>query len=177
MRLYIEDLNKAVSQTPSTGTDTKDESQSIVSDKRSYTTNPVGVMGGGGSVSYDDPDSGKDWKHDKDSSVENALEEERQKRNKEAQDRNLVPTEEEVSMTKSLDESANDMIKSLNNKFSAELNRYRLSDSERSFLKSELGLSEDDIRKGNISVGPKERAKFCNWLQDQFEKSLEALRS
>lgn len=166
MNLYL-DLSKGQGVT-SVGTTTKREPQSIATYKESFVSSPSGVANDG--AAYDDPKVGKKWKHGE--SEDEALEEDREKRNKEAQDQNLVPTPEEVGMKKAFDLDALDMVKSLTSGLRDQLNLHKLSATEVEFLHLVKGFSHEEIHRGTHVIAGKDRALFSNFL---CEKALSAV--
>lgn len=170
MRIYL-DLNKA-GGTSTGGTTTKKEGQSIASNAESYAESPSGVANA--DASYDDPKVGKKWKHSEDDGEE--LEAARQKRNKQAQDRNLVPTPEEAgTVKKAFDESANDMVKSLTSGLRSSLGLHQLTNTEVEFLQVIKGYSSEEIQKGGQLIAGKDRKLFSDWLCERVAKSLDGI--
>ncbi len=171
MELYL-DLSKAQGQT-AIGTTAKKEPQSVRSAKESSTSQPAGVAND--SATYDDPDKGRKWKHTE--SQDDELEEDRQAANKQAQDRNLVPTPEEVGGTikKAFDLDALDMVKSLTSGLRDSLNLNTLSTPEVDFLHIVKGFSHDEIKKGNHLIVGKDRALFSAFLCERALASVDKL--
>lgn len=169
MRLYL-DLNKASQNTG--GTSTKSEEQSVASHKNSYVRTTSGVSGGsvGG---YDKPEVGRDWSHGDDEKLDDEVEAARQARNKQAQERNLVPTEEETGMQKALAPNSMDMVKSLTARARQSLQLHDLTTTEVDFLKSIKGLTEEDIRRTQPLIVGKDRARFGAWLCERVTKSVD----
>jgi len=173
MKLFVEDLDKAIAQTPNVGQTTKPSKQSTREYNESFSKQPVGVAPG--SVARpDDPDKGKKWKHD--DSLEDELEEERQKQNAEAQERNLVPKKEETTVKKSLNVGATDVLKSLNGVLEDRIRAMRPSDSEIDFLVQVKGCSLEAINKGQVFITGADRTEFHEWLNSRLTKSLKSLR-
>lgn len=172
MHLYL-DLKKAAGQS-SGGTTTKKEEQSVASDGESYVETTSGVSGA--SAAYDDPDVGKEWQHDEEDSLDNEQEEKRQKRNKKAQKRNLVPTPEEAgTVKKSFDVSALDMVKSLTSTIRRDLSLDKFTPVERDFLKSIKGYTDEELAKGNITIGVRDRQLFSEYLLVQAQNRIDKM--
>lgn len=170
MKLYL-DLNKA-GQT-SGGVTTKTEDQSIASYKESYTESPSGVANA--SSSYDDPKKGKKWKHTE--AADEELENDRQARNKKAQDQNLVPTPEEAgTVKKSFGIDANDMVKSLTSGLRDALQLNKLSAAETEFLTLVKGFTQEELDQGGITITTgKDRAAFSEFLCEKVRLSVDNL--
>lgn len=170
MKLYL-DLMKAGGQS-SGGVTTKKEEQSVASHAESFVESPSGVAND--SATYDDPDKGKKWTHSE--SQDDEIEEDRQARNKKAQDRNLVPTPEEAgTMKKAFDSDAVDMVKSLNSGLRDSLQLNKLTSSEVDFLHLVKGFSHEDINRGGIIIAGKDRAAFSSFLCEKALLSLDRL--
>lgn len=169
MRLYI-DLNKA-GQT-SGGSSTISEEQAVAGNNESYVRRTSGV--GGESVGgYDDPDVGRDWSHGEDEALDDEVEAKRQARNKQAQDRNQVPTDKEAGITKAFDSSANDLLKSLTCNVRRTLNLHELTPVETEFLKSVKGFTDDEIKKSHPTIMGRDRTLFSNWLCERAARSVD----
>lgn len=171
MRLYL-DLQKAAAQ-PTGGTTTKKEEQAVAEDAESYVETTSGVSGG--SASYDDPKVGRKWKHDDDDSLDDEVEEQRQRRNARAQARNLVPTKEEIGIKKAFDETAIDMVKSLTSGLRDVLKLNTLTASEIDFLHTVKGYSLEEIKKGQLVIAGRDRNAFSEFLCQKVSKSLDNL--
>ncbi len=171
MDLYL-DLNKAQAQATG-GKTTKKEDQSVASYGESFAESPSGVANDG--ATYDDPDKGRKWKHDEEDSLDNELEESRQKRNAKAQKRNLVPTPEEVGK-KSFEQSSTDMVKSLNSGLRDALGLNKLTAPEIEFLHLVKGYSLEEIDRGGIFIASgRDRQAFSAFLCERVAKSLDEL--
>jgi hypothetical protein len=171
MQLYL-DLQKAITQATG-GTTTKKEEQSVASDAESYVETTSGVSGH--TAAYDDPETGKRWTHDEEHSLDNEVELQRQKRNAKAQQRNLVPTKEEVGDKKSFGESPIDMVKSLTSGLRDSLNLNKLTSAEVEFLHVIKGYSLEDIKRGSVVISGKDRRAFSAFLCDRAARALGTL--
>lgn len=171
MELYL-DLIKA-GQMASSGTTAKKEDQAVASDAESYLERRPGVANEG-SAGYDDPDHGKKWTHGGET-LDDKVEQQRQARNKKAQDRNLVPSDEEAGLKKAFEDSSLDMIKSLDSGLRNTLGLNTLSQTEVDFLHLVKGYSHEDISRGRVAITGRDRQLFSSWLCDRVQKSLDGL--
>lgn len=173
MKLYL-DMYKA-STSFSAGKTTKKEEQAVASDAESYVESPSGVASPGG-ASYDDPKVGKKWTHGEDEKLDDEIELARQKRNTKAQERNLAPKKEEVSIKKAFDTDAMDMVKSLTSGLKERLQAPSVTDTEYEFLTVVKGYSDLDIRRGRAIITGKDRRLFSDFLCNRLLKSLDGLQ-
>lgn len=150
------DLLKAVTP-PNVGSSTLSDKRAQRKTKESYAKNPVGVMGGSGIAMYDDPDVGKQWKHDEEDSVDAELEEE------------VRNQEEDEDAEKSV---AVVLLKSIRGVAEQDAKRYRPNESEVVFMRDVLGYNESDIMKGLVGIRGRDRHRFHEWMLDRMYKSL-----
>lgn len=161
-KLYL-DLNKA--NLSSAGSTPKRRDQSVADYEESFGDDHVGAGGGDVPVLSTSP---------ADAAGDEELEQKRKLRNKKAQERNLVPTPEEVGMKKALDGSAMDMVKSFTANLRDAMGLHKYTESEREFLQLVKGYSEEDLIKGTVILSGTERDEFSAWL---CSKALRAINN
>jgi hypothetical protein len=171
--LYINldsDLVKAV-QSPNIGGTTPTESRARIQHESSYAKRPVGVANEG-IVTEDDPDKGKQWKHDDKDAVETSVNE-KLKADEEGEEEEEETTEETAE--KALGQNPIEFLKSLNTEVRDELNKVRPNDTESLFMIDVLGLDPAVVSKGQAIITGKDRHRFNEWAQDRLTKSIASL--
>lgn len=156
MKLYLNDINKAIASTPNVSQDEEDEKQSTLAYDHSYTTVHPGVSGA--SDLPDKPDQGKKWKEEGET-VEDEVESKRKE---------LTQESKQNKVTKAT-ETLNDFNKSM----SYHLSILRPNDLEVYFLTEILGYEEEDVYKGLATIRGKDRHRFDQWLCSRLTKSID----
>ena len=179
MKLYL-DLRKAVGQIPSTATDTVSERRNVREYNESFTRHSSGAAGG--DPSEDDPKVGGKWSHEE--SLDDELEGDRKRDTQIAQERGIISKPESTSKSEAIN-----MLKSLaasvmpdmpteteityltTQCFKSEtvINRYGVEETVR------VPYTREDVIKGRARIEGSERARFTDWLQERFQKSLSGL--
>ena len=165
--LYLDlDILKAVSS-PNIGNTTPSESRARIKHESSYAKRPVGVANEG-IVTEDDPDEGKDWKHDDANAVETSVDQKLKEKETDEEE-----TEEETEKALLADPSS--LLKSLNTEVRTELNRVLPSANEASFMVNVLHYDPTLVAKGQKHIMGKDRHLFNEWMQGRLSKSISSL--
>lgn len=165
--LYLDlDILKAVSS-PNIGNTTPSESRARTQHESSYAKRPVGVANEG-IVTEDDPDEGKDWKHDDANAVETSVDQKLKEKETDEEE-----TEEETEKALLADPSS--LLKSLNTEVRTELNRVLPSANETSFMVNVLHYDPSLVAKGQKHIMGKDRHLFNEWMQGRLSKSISSL--
>jgi len=165
--LYLDlDILKAVSS-PNIGNTTPSESRARIKHESSYAKRPVGVANEG-IVTEDDPDEGKDWKHDDANAVETSVDQKLKEKETDEEE-----TEEETEKALLADPSS--LLKSLNTEVRTELNRVLPSANETSFMVNVLHYDPTLVAKGQKHIMGKDRHLFNEWMQGRLSKSISSL--
>lgn len=181
MNLYL-DLKKAVGQVPSTATESPDDRRASRQYNESFSRRPGGV---GNDASHDDPRQGGKWSHEE--SLDDELENDRKRDTQVAQERGIISKPEE---TKKSSDEAVDILKSFADHMRAQVEPYMPNEAEIEYLTTQCYKSEtvldrfgqvenvrvpytrEDVIKGRARIQGLERARFNDWLQERFQKSL-----
>lgn len=171
--LYINldsDLVKAVNS-PNVGSTTPTESRARIKHESSYAKRPVGVANEG-IVTEDDPDKGKQWKHDDKDAVETSVNE-KLKADEAGEEEEEETTEETAE--KALGHNPIEFLKSLNTEVREELSRVLPNDTESLFMIDVLGFDPAVVSKGQAIISGKDRHRFNEWAQARLSKSIASL--
>jgi hypothetical protein len=146
---------------PNAGVTTPDDRKAKREVEASYAKHPVGVANSG-LVTKDDPDKGKDWKHEDEDSVQANVDKELE-----------VKEDEEKKVSKSLDPVG--FLKSLNSSIKEELSLLLPNSMEALFMINELAYDPILVAKGQLSISGKDRHRFNTWAHARLSKSLSSL--
>lgn len=165
--LYLDlDILKAVNA-PNVGHTTPSESRARIKHESSYAKRPVGVANEG-IVTEDDPDEGKEWKHDDADAVETSVDQKLKEKKKDEEE-----TEEETEKALLADPSS--LLKSLNTEVRSELNKVLPSDMETAFMVDVLQYDPALVSKGQKHIMGRDRHLFNEWMQGRLSKSISSL--
>jgi hypothetical protein len=158
--IYL-DLQKAI-QMPNAGNTTPDEKTAQAQHLASYSKRPVGVASEG-IVTEDDPDVGKQWKHDEKDSVQADVDEKLK-----AEDEEENEEEQEVN-------KATEFLKTMNSRLTEEVRSHLPNTLEVSFMVEELGYDPLVVSKGQLFISGRDRHKFNEWAHNRLSKSIVSL--
>lgn len=150
MKLYL-DLNKAVSQVPSTGTDHRSGERASKDYDESFTRVHTGVAGG--DPTADKPEVGRRWSHsdeDDDDKSDNEI----------------------LKESTSKAQEAVDILKSLSTVAKSQLTKALPNERETEYLVHVCGYEMEDVIKGRARIVGHERDRFNSWLHKKLLDSI-----
>lgn len=165
MRLFIptNNISKAVT-TPNVSTDTVSERRNARKYDESFSRVSQGVSGD--SAAPDNPEVGAKWQHEEENSLDNELEEDRKKDKEINSSRGVVKSDKVKKASE-----ATDVVKSLTSAMQGFVRDTTINPLEVEFMKSYFdGCTDEDIKKGRVSITGRHRQAFNEWLCSRLVK-------
>jgi len=182
MNLYL-DINKAVSQMPSTGQDAPDEDRAKAEDSHSYGKDYSGSSNdsmNSGTVTKADSvlEESDEEREDVGSYDENMVKKPKKKEKKVEKAFAVIPDEKVMAdfkdRNKEVSKSATRMLKAVAANSERIINASKPNRAETEFLKS-LGYTDSDIDAGSARITGGNRAKFNQWLCNNLVQNISSL--